>query len=235
MRTLPNGVLALILLAGCVADVPRAPLAPAPPTATGIGDRIGGGAWYRKAAQAGQAVYRIDSSRSLIVVTVRRAGALARLGHDHVVASRSIEGWAAPDSGRADFHFQLDAMSVDEPALRSAAGLEKQISAEAIAGTRNNMLTRVLEAERFPLVLLRAERSGQGPGMLRLSVTLHGVTRTMEVPARIERSAGSLAASGEFTLLQTDFGITPMSVMGGAISVQDRMELRFHIVAAPLR
>lgn len=226
MKILP-AVLLAVLLAGCSADAPLPPLAPSAASADE--------AWYRRAAQAGQQVYRIDPARSLITVTVRRGGALARLGHDHVVASRTVEGFIAPDAARADFRFRLDQMTVDEAALRSAAGLDTQPSAAAIEGTRNNMLTRVLDAARFPLVRLRAGRSAQGPDQVRLEVSLHGVTRSVDTPVRIERSPASMSASGELTLRQSDFGITPMSVMGGAMRVEDPMELRFQIVAAPLR
>lgn len=227
-------LLPLLLLGGCAETpapqpVPPARQAPAAPESGGME------AWYRKAAHAGQAVYRIAPDQSLITVTVRRGGALARLGHDHVIASRSVEGFVAPDAGRADFHFRLDAMSVDEPELRSAAGLATQPSADAVEGTRTNMLNRVLEAERFPVVMLHAERAPGGGDVLRLGVTLHGVTRTVDVPTRIERSKAALAASGELRLLQSDFGITPMSVMGGAMTVQDQMELKFRIVAVAPR
>ena len=160
---------------------------------------------------------------------------MARFGHDHVVASRTVTGQVAPDAGRADFQFRLDQMTVDEAALRTEAGLTTQPDAEAIEGTRWNMLNRVLEAERFPLVLLRAERNVPDNGALRLSVTLHGVERSMQVPVSIQRSPASITASGAFTLLQTDFGITPMSVMGGAMRVEDPMELRFRIVATAPR
>jgi len=204
-----------------------------PPVTTAPADT--GAAWYQSAAQAGAKVYRIDSALSLITVTVRRGGALARFGHDHVVATRDVKGLVAPDAGRADFHFRLDAMSVDQPELRVAAGLDTQPSAEAIAGTRTNMLTRVLEAERFPLVMLRVERLPGAADKVRLEVTLHGVTRTAEVPVHIERGKTSISASGQLTLKQTDFGITPMSVMAGAMVVQDQMELKFKIVAGTAR
>src|SRR5215207_9433082 len=36
---------------------------------------------------AGGARYQIDPQRTVVTVIVRRAGALARLGHDHVVTS----------------------------------------------------------------------------------------------------------------------------------------------------
>ena len=198
-----------------------------------------GASWYQKAAQAGKKVYKIDAQQSLITITVRRGGALARLGHDHVVASRSLEGFVAPDAGRADFHFRLDQLTVDEPALRAAAGLDTQPSSDAIEGTRANMLNRVLEAERYPVVMLHAERVGSAAGvggvagvqMLRLTVTLHGVARSFDVPTNIERQKNALTASGELRMLQSAFGITPMSVMGGAMTVQDQMELKFRIVA----
>lgn len=214
-----------LLLAACVTAPPPPPAADASAVDTGL-------AWYQKAAQSGQKVYRIDTARSLITVTVRRGGALARFGHDHVVASRAISGFVAPDAGRADFYFRLDGMSVDEPELRAAAGLDTQPSAEAIEGTRTNMLTRVLEAGRFPLVMLHAERGAGGAGnLVRLGVTLHGVTRTVDVPVLLVRGKTALTASGELKLNQTDFGITPMSVMAGAMAVQDQMELKFRIVA----
>ena len=217
-----------LFLVACTAGPPASP-----PSAAPAADTVT--AWYQKAAQAGRKVYRIDASQSLITVTVRRGGALARFGHDHVVASRSIEGFAAPDAGRADFHFRLDQMTVDETALRTGAGLNTQPPADAIEGTRANMLTRVLEAERFPVVTLHAERLPGAADVVRLTVTLHGVTRTQDVPVLVERSGASLAASGELKLKQTDFGVTPMSVMGGAMTVQDQMELKFRIVAMAQR
>ena len=217
------------MLAGCAADQPLPAAPPALPTAVSA---AAGAAWYQKEARAGRKVYQIDPARSLITITVRRGGALARLGHDHVVASRTVAGWVAPEAGRADFQFRLDALTVDEPALRAQAGLDTQVSPEAIEGTRNNMLNRVLEAQRFPLVVMRAERLAGAAEKVRLAVTLHGVTRTVDVPVLLERTRDALTASGELRLLQTEFGITPMSVMGGAIAVQDQMELRFKIVAA---
>jgi hypothetical protein len=231
MKPITSYLPLLLLVAGC-ASTTAPPPAPTP-TAPAF-------SWYQQAARA-QQVLRIDAARSLITVTVRRGGAFARMGHDHVVASRAIEGFVAPEAGRADLRFRLDQMTVDETDLRAQAGLSTQPDADAIAGTRSNMLTRVLEAERFPLVELHVERAAGGGGggggkddIVRLSVTLHGVVRTLEVPVTIARGAGgALHASGSFTLNQSDFGITPMSVMGGALTVLDPLELAFRIVAGP--
>jgi polyisoprenoid-binding protein YceI len=206
----------LLVLAACgappVTQLPSAPVAalPAPPLA--------------------KHQYPIDTAASLIVVTVRRGGPLARLGHDHVIASRTISGYVDPKAGIAEFGFRLDQMSVDETALRREAGLDTQPNQDAIDGTRNNMLTRVLDAERYPVVQLKVRRN-EGAGSMLLTVTLHGVTRNFLVPTVVEGKPNELAASGKLVLKQTDFGITPMSVLGGAMVVQDPMELSFRIVA----
>ncbi|MBC7454894.1 MAG: hypothetical protein H7335_14560, partial [Massilia sp.] len=149
--------LSAALLAGC-ASTPAVQPVPAPVTVT-VTTAADDNAvpWYRQAAAAGSAVLVIDPAQSLIAVTVRRGGALAHLGHDHVVASRGVTGFVAPGAGRADFSFRLDQMTVDEPDLRREAALDTQPSEAAIAGTRTNMLTRVLEAERFALVALHAQ------------------------------------------------------------------------------
>jgi hypothetical protein len=208
----------LLLLAACSAPQTALPppVAPVPPA---------------PAAPAGKHLLHIDAARSLITVLVRRGGPLARLGHDHVIASRSISGYIDPVQGVAQFQFRLDQMTVDESALRQEAGLDTQPSEDAIAGTRNTMLTKVLEAERFPVVKLRALRIEGNPGAMRLTVNLHGVIRQFEVPTTVVESKGEISASGTLRLRQTNFEIEPMSVLGGAIVVEDLMDLKFHIVA----
>jgi polyisoprenoid-binding protein YceI len=91
------------------------------------------------------------------------------------------------------------------------------------------MLTRVLEAQRYPQVDVHVERTGAGK--LHVSIQLHGVTRRVDMPANVLVADGLLTVTGAFTLRQTDFGITPMSVGGGLLAVDDVMELRFRIVA----
>src|SRR5437016_4654552 len=62
---------------------------------------------YREAIARGESIYRIDPARSLVVIEVRRAGSLAHLGHDHVVASHDVQGFVAPEKRRADLYIAL--------------------------------------------------------------------------------------------------------------------------------
>jgi polyisoprenoid-binding protein YceI len=210
----------LFLLTAC--GQPLAPPTPATtPTATTFS--------YRAAAASGAAVYAVDPAASLIAVTVRRAGLMARLGHDHVVASHTLDGYAAPGLGRADVSFRVDQLTVDEPDLLRAADIPSERSPEAIAGTRKNMLGPVLAAERYPVVTLHAQR--RDADHLDVAVTLHGVTRWLALPAAVQVDAAQVTASGTARLKQTDFGIVPFSVGGGLLAVADDLDIRYRIVA----
>jgi polyisoprenoid-binding protein YceI len=208
----------LLLLAAC-----GRPLAPPAPGPTADLDA------YRAAAASGAAVYAVDPDASLVAVTVRRAGLMARLGHDHVVASHALAGYVAPGPGRADISFRVDQMTVDEPQLLRNADIAIQPSPQAVEGTRKNMLGPVLEAQRYPVVMLHAERLADG--VLRVAVTLHGTVRWLELPGAIRIDGAQVTASGTARLKQTDFGITPFSVGGGLLSVHDELKVRYHIVA----
>ena len=218
------------VLAGC------APLlrGPAPAPAAPPADFPEG--YYREAAAQGKPVFRVDSRESLVVIEVRRSGSLARLGHDHVVASHEVGGYVAPDEGRADLYVSLARLAVDEAALRAGAGFDTQPTESDIQGTRANMLEKVLEAEKFPFALIQVSGANtmRGDVTLNVAITLHGSTRALQVPARIEADTGGMSVTGGFSFDQTDFGITPYSLLGGAIAVKNGVELRFRIRALRL-
>ena len=191
---------------------------------------------YLEALAQGKPVFRVDSRESLVVAEVRRSGSLARLGHDHVVASHEVGGYVAPDEGRADLYVQLERLEVDEAALRAEAGFDTQPTESDIEGTRANMLVRVLEADRFPFALIRVSGvdASRREAAMSVAITLHGVTRALQAPARIDADADLIEVSGRLSFDQTDFGITPYSVLGGAIAVRNGVDLRFRIRARRL-
>lgn len=181
----------------------------------------------------GKAVYDVDPTRSRAVILVRRAGALARFGHDHAIASRDITGSIAPGEGRADLLVPLDRLVVDEPALRDEAGLATQPSPADIAATGSNMRDKVLETARHPyaLVTVTGVEARAGPQTVRAALSLHGVTRNVDVALELARDADVLTVSGRLAIEQSDFGIVPFSILGGAIAVQDRLDIDFRIRA----
>jgi hypothetical protein len=190
---------------------------------------------------AGARILEIDPDRSVVTMLVRRSGPLARLGHNHVITSAQESGraWLGPDPSESGFEIRLpvSAFVVDDPAARLAAGAEfpGELPAEAREGTYRNMLrAEVLDGEAHPAVVVRAGRiSGtwQQPVVV-ARITLRGTTREIEVPVELQIDTQSMLAKGALRIRQSDFGITPFSVGGGAIQVADEVDVRFEIYSA---
>ena len=103
-------------------------------------------------------------------------------------------------------------------------------------GTRANMLgPGLLDAEHYPQIRIDSrgmKRSAVGYDV-ELAIVVRGKSNVVQVPVALARSADRIAASGEFVLRQSQLGLTPFSVMMGALQVQDAMRLRFTLVAQP--
>lgn len=216
-----------LALAGCAAAPPTA--APHLPQAPALRVR-------------GAQVYRIVPRRSELRIRVYRGGALADLGHDHVIVTSAIDGCIYLHRTLAASGFEarvaLERFKVDPPAARREEGraFAGTLTTDDRAGTRKHMLGPVLDAERYPWLKLRSlsvEGSSWDP-RINVRVTLHGVSRDYVVPTAVVRQPGRLTAIGGLTLKQSDFGITPFSVLGGGLKVRDRLQLIFHFVAKPM-
>jgi polyisoprenoid-binding protein YceI len=227
MRTRVAGIAAIAFcLAACAPPAPR--------PATGEGPRPAGfpDAFYPDAARRGQPVYEVDPASSRVVIEVRRGGALAHLGHDHVVVSHDVAGYVAPVDGRADLYVRLDTLVVDEPGERAEAHFEGQPPDDAIAGTRENMLRKLDAAEHpFAVIGVRGVERDAAGAWLNATLEVNGTPRSLRIPAEIVQAPDSVSVAGRIAVTQTSFGITPYSILGGALQVQDEVTIRFRIRA----
>ncbi|MGB2314208.1 MAG: YceI family protein [Porticoccaceae bacterium] len=185
-------------------------------------------------------VFKVDPQRSEVLVTVRRGGLMAKLGHDHIVSSGQLQGFILMDRDNqrchAEFYFPLHSMEVDNPQLRAQAGMQTTPSDKDINGTRINML-RSLEAKQFPFVQLRSDNCSEAfsNSSVLVDIQLHGETQQQQIELQWHRDGtGILTAHSTFSILQTDFNIAPFSVMNGLIKVEDRLEVDVRLVANPL-
>jgi hypothetical protein len=187
-------------------------------------------------------VYTIDADRSLVTLRVYRAGRLAALGHNHIITSANETGYAWTDGTLEASGFEVRTavgeLVVDDPAARAAAGSDfpGELSDAAREGTRRNMLRpEVLDGEHYPQIVVRAdalEGTWEQPRVA-AHVTMKGQTRRVEVPLEILRASDGIVARGAFSVQQSDFGITPFSIGGGAIQVSDTVDVRFEVRATP--
>lgn len=235
VRGLLAALLAAAALAACaVPPASRKPATPAGTPATAVATE--------SPAAADGALWRIDGDESLLTIQVLRGGPLARLGHNHVIAARGMEGsvrLAAPlEKSSFVLRLPVAGFTVDEARLRATAGEDfaAAVPDSARAGTRSNMLgSALLDAEHYPDILLQSQsvrRNGQGC-VATVRVSVRGMQRDITLPLTLQRDAHSLTVSGALELRQSELGLTPFAVMMGALQVQDAMHLQFRVVARP--
>ena len=99
------------------------------------------------------------------------------------------------------------------------------------------MYDEVLEVERYPEIVYDCSRVGvTGTGAsfsaaLNGDLTLHGETHPLAVSARVSITGDILKAFGQFSVSQKEFGITAVTVAGGAIKLKDEIKCTFNIAA----
>jgi hypothetical protein len=224
--------LLMFLLAACV----QHPRAPAPPGAPQIA-----------LAPHEGTPHDVAAAESLLLIRVYRGGTLGSAGHNHVIACHALAGtiYVPADLLRSSFelHLPVAELTVDEAALREAEhspDFPPQVPDSAREGTRRNMLgTALLDAEHYPQIELRAVRleaaarapDGAATVLAHIEVTVRGQAHLISVPVSYRQDGGSVIASGETALRQSELGLTPFSALLGALQVQDEMRLSFRIVA----
>ena len=100
----------------------------------------------------------------------------------------------------------------------------------------STMRQQVMETSLYPTIVFRSawatERVGAGRStVMRSELTLHGVTRQIDIPVAVTRDGNAVRIAGEFGLLHSDYGMTPAQFVGGLVGVKDEMLFRFDVRA----
>ncbi|MDC8771872.1 hypothetical protein [Roseateles albus] len=233
-------ILGVWLLISCAA-APRI----APATAQASDWAADFGDLRQSAAAQQQALWQIDAAASTLSVHVFRAGRAAKLGHNHVLNAPKLMGWlrlpqGEPELAAAGFELalRLDELQLDAPAARAALGAAwaSTLAPEMVAATRANMLGESgLQASAFPLLRLRSLRlAGALPKVAALvEIELHGRRQQQWLALHATMESATVHARGAMVLRQSDFGLTPFSVAGGLLAVQDELLIEFDLLARP--
>ena len=185
-------------------------------------------------------VFKVEGKDSLVEIYVYREGRLAHLGHNHVISSRDLQGTVTVsptiEDSRLDLRLPVATLVVDDPALRKAAGkdFDTPLNESDIEGTRTNMLgVKVLDAKQFPMVRVQAKVADGALPVLQLdtSVRVLGMDHSQRIPVKVEIAGNLLTASGIFDVRQSDFGMKPFSTLVGALTVKDKLTIRFRVAA----
>ena len=192
------------------------------------------------AIPAGSTEYKVATADSRLLILVYRGGAMARLGHNHAIASHHLAGsvYLTDDltKSRFDITFPVNELTIDEPAMREQAGADfpPGVPQSARDGTRSNMLSEaLLDGSNYPNVRLRATGvAAAGEGIdVDVEITLKDQVHHVHVPMQVKHQDGAITASGEFPLKQSELGLKPFSAAMGALLVVDEMRVRFEVTA----
>jgi polyisoprenoid-binding protein YceI len=177
-------------------------------------------------------VYSIDPGISRFTVRAFASGMFSAFGHNPTLAIRDFDGEAsfspeALDEARLVLKIKTASLAVtDNMSDKDRRELERTMNED------------VLESTSYPEIVFEstqvsASRAGDGQFFANLigTLTLHGVSNNQAVAAQISLTGDLLRAHGEFTILQSAYGIKPVSVAGGALKVKDELKCSFDIVA----
>jgi polyisoprenoid-binding protein YceI len=194
---------------------------------------ISGPLTFTETRAAATTRYRLDAAQSKFIAHAHRGGLLWFKGHDHLVAARDFSGEA---------EITADAIN--------PASLLLVVKSDSMAETNtvfNDQQKQIIDKELREIVLLPAQypditfKSTDVNGKavssneydLRIGgdLTLLGVTRHIEIPTHVSISGNDLHARGEFSINRSDFKVKATSAVHGLVSVRDKIDFNFDIVA----
>jgi polyisoprenoid-binding protein YceI len=186
----------------------------------------------QQAAQAA-VTYKVVPSQSKFVIYSKTASPLAKLRHTRELRTSGYTGnvvFSAPNKPASV------TMSVKANSLKTV--VKDDLNASTAA--RVDLVTErdILEAGKYPNVTFKStgmnvkvNPGGVYNGTMKGNLSLHGVTRPVVVPVSGKISGNQVTAKGAFTIKQSDYGITLISIMGGMLSASDPVTIDFNLVA----
>jgi polyisoprenoid-binding protein YceI len=158
---------------------------------------------------------QIDPDRSSLTIHVGKTGLLSAAGHEHIVMAPVAEG--SIDDGQPS-HINI----------RVEAALLAVMPEEHQTEVQYSMQERVLESSRFPEITFTSEDIqpiGDNAWNVSGNLQLHGQARLIHLSVR--NVDGRYV--GATTIKQTDYGIQPISALGGAARVKNELKIDFVI------
>lgn len=194
------------------------------------------------AGPASAATFRVDPSRSSLVVQIFRDGVAAKLAHDHVVQATAFSGSvtydpSAPTLSSVAAQVRTATLKVDDAGTRRKFGLEGQPTAADVAEVEKSMKSEgQLDVSKFPMITFTSTTiTSDTADRYRVAgqLTIRGVTRAVQFPAHVMMEGNVFRATATLTFMQSAFGYKPYSALLGAIKNKDAVKLHIDLLAVP--
>jgi polyisoprenoid-binding protein YceI len=189
-------------------------------------------------AQQGEAAVRyvIDPKASQFTVQAFASGLISAVAHSPKIAIRGYTAEVSFVPGTlADAKLKVVVKTSSLEVLDELREADRR-------ELHRVMHDEVLEVRRFPEAVFESSSvSGERlkENLNRVNVegrlSLHGATNGQSFFSQVAFGVDSFRAYGEFSLLQSDYGIKVASIAGGTLKLQDELKFSFYVVGRPAR
>jgi polyisoprenoid-binding protein YceI len=164
----------------------------------------------------------IDVAHSKLTVHVFKSGLFSTLAHNHEIEAPITEGNVDTSANQVTLRIDARRLRVMDPEASTDTRAKIQRTMEGPMG---------LDVEHFPEIAFEStgvESSGEDHWGVRGYLTLHGKT----APVVLDVALKNDHYLGSATVKQRDFGIRPISIAGGSVTVKDEVKIEFDVVLA---
>ncbi|MGO8795292.1 MAG: YceI family protein [Candidatus Sulfotelmatobacter sp.] len=176
--------------------------------------------------------YSIEARESSLTIRAFATGMLSAFAHNPTIFAPGLEG-----------EVRLEPERVEQSSLSALVYTASLTDTDDISQKDRDEINRrmqqeVLESDAFPEVRydsLKCSGTKMAEGNYWLALdgefTLHGVKRHQPISVRVAVNGDFLRATGEFSIRLSDYGIPPVTAVGGTIKLKDELKLSFDVVA----
>lgn len=174
----------------------------------------------------------LDAGSSRFTVKAFAAGMTAGLGHNPTIAIRDFTGVVEFEAGT------LNAATLAVAVKSGSLQVQDEMREDDRKMLERIMNEEVLATVRYPEIVYQSgdivsmkASEGVYKSEMKGKLTLHGVTRRLDVSSQVTVGPYNLRANGNFELRQSDFDIPKINVAGGALMLRDELKFAFFVVA----
>lgn len=161
----------------------------------------------------------LDLKQSKITVYAYKTGLFSFAAHDHVIDVPIARGTLNEQARTIEFAVKTNSLQVLDP--NESEKSRKEIRATMLG-------PKLLEADKFPEITFRSisvKQTDANTAAVEGILTIHGVSRPVALTVKRE---GKFYV-GSAKMKQTDYGLTPVTVAGGAVKVKDEIKVDFRV------
>jgi polyisoprenoid-binding protein YceI len=193
-------------------------------------------------AWAAPVTYALDPEKCELLAFTSPTGLFEGASHSHVVRAQKVSGKIIYDadavsSSWVTVSFPVEAMVIDEPALRTREGMTTmptERDREDVARTIRS--PKQLDVGRFPSISFDSTRVVKlDDGKLEVTgrLGIHGVRKTITLPIDFKFTADGFRGEGTYTFTHKDFGIATYSALMGTVRNAEPIRLKILLVGIP--